>query len=93
MTALASHSVNEFFEIGAFLDAGLKQQAGLNLDALEHATGRRLPGRDAIIQQQLDAARFTYLGSGMSHPKFLELVTRIAPNGGQRIAEASRSFG
>ena len=86
-------SVDEFFEIGAFLEAGLRQQAGLNLDALEHVTGRRLPDRDAIIQQQLDAARFTYLGSGMRHPKFLELVTRIAPNGGQRIAEASLSFG
>ena len=85
-------SVDEFFEIGAFLDAGLKQQAQFNLDALERATGRSLPDRDAIAEQQLNAARFTYLGSGMSHPKFLDLVTRIAPAGGKRIAEAAQSF-
>ena len=87
-----ARAVDEFFEIGEFLDAGLKQQAVLNLDALERATGRSLPDRDAIAAQQLDAARFTYLGSGMSHPKFLELVTRIAPVHGQRIAEAAQGF-
>ena len=85
-------SVDDFFEIGAFLDDGLTQQAEFNLDALERVTGRKLTDRDAIAEQQLDAARFTYLGSGMSHPKFLDLVTRIAPKGGQRIAEAARSF-
>ena len=85
-------SIDEYLEIGAFLDAGLKQQAELNLDALEQANGRKLANREAIAGQQLDAARFTYLGSGMSHPKFLDLVTRIAPNGGQCIVEAARSF-
>jgi hypothetical protein len=83
-------AVDEFFEIGAFLEGGLKQQAALNLEALERATGRTFADRDAIADQQLEAARFTYLGSGMSHPKFLEIVTRVAPNGGQRIVEASR---
>jgi len=85
-------AVDEFFEIGAFFDAGLTQQAEFNLRALEQACGRALPDRDEIARQQLDAARWTYLGSGMSHPKFLELVTRIAPDGGQRIVEAARSF-
>jgi hypothetical protein len=91
--AAVEAAVDEFFEIGAFLDGGLKQQAELNLDALERATGHTLPDRPAIAEQQLNAARFTYLGSGMSHPKFLDLVTRIAPAGGRRIAEAARSFG
>jgi para-aminobenzoate N-oxygenase AurF len=87
-----ARAVDEFFEIGEFLDAGLKQQADLNLDALERAIGRSLPDRDAIAAQQLDAARFTYLGSGMSHPKFLELVIRIAPVHGQRVAQAAQGF-
>jgi hypothetical protein len=86
-------AVDEFFEIGAFLDGGLRQQAELNLDALQKAAGRPLPDRQEIVAQQHAAARWTYLGSGMSHPKFLELVTRIAPESGQRIVEASRSFG
>ena len=87
-----ARAVDEFFEIGEFLDAGLKQQADLNLDALKRAIGRSLPDRDAIAAQQLDAARFTYLGSGMSHPKFLELVIRIAPVHGQRVAQAAQGF-
>jgi len=98
--ALAEHyspdeidrAVDEFFEIGEFLDGGLKQQTQLNLDALESAAGRKLPDREAIAEQQLAAARWTYIGSGMSHPKFLDLVTRVAPEGGQRIVEAARSF-
>jgi hypothetical protein len=85
-------SIDEFFEIGAFLDDGLKQQAGLNLDALERVTGRSLADREAIAEQQLNAARFTYLGSGMSHPKFIEVVQRIAPQGSRRIAKAAASF-
>src|SRR5438270_2459561 len=86
-------AVDEFFEIGEFLDGGLKQQAELNLDALEAAAGRKLDDRDTIAEQQLGASRWTYLGSGMSHPKFLDLVTRVAPEGGQRIVEAARLFG
>ena len=91
-SAEIDRAVEEFFEIGAFLDGGLTQQAQFNLDALEKAVGRALADREEIAQQQLDAARWTYLGSGMSHPKFLGLVSRIAPKGGRRIVEAARSF-
>ena len=85
-------AVDEFFEIGAFLDQGLAQQVQFNLDALERASARALRDRDGIAQQQLEAARWTYIGSGMNHPKFLELVARIAPRGGKRILEAARTF-
>lgn len=84
-------AVDEFFEIGAFLDGGLAQQVQFNLDAWEAAAGRALPNREEVSAQQLDAARWTYIGSGMSHPKFLELVTRIVP-GDARIPDAARSF-
>ena len=50
-------AIDEFFEIGDFLDAGLKQQAGFNLDALETAIGRKLEDREEIIAQQHQAAR------------------------------------
>jgi hypothetical protein len=85
-------AVDEFFEIGAFLDGGLTQQVSFNLDALEAASGRKLTNREELATQQLDAARWTYIGSGMSHPKFLELVTRVAPVSGQRMVQAARSF-
>src|SRR3954462_9513376 len=63
-------AIDEFFEIGAFLDDGLKQQAVFNLDALERAIGRKLADRDAVIAQQHQAARWTYIGSGMVHERF-----------------------
>ncbi|HYX45338.1 MAG TPA: diiron oxygenase [Sphingomicrobium sp.] len=85
-------AIDEFFEIGAFLDGGLTQQVEFNLDALEEATGRALPDRNEIAGQQLAAARWTYVGAGMSHPKFLELVTRIAPASGSKVVEAAAAL-
>jgi hypothetical protein len=84
-------AVDEFFEIGAFLESGLAQQAQFNLDALEQAAGKQLPDREAIGTQQLNAARWTYIGSGMNHPKFLALVGRIAPRASVKVAEAART--
>ena len=63
-------ATDEYLEIGAFIDAGLAQQAEFNLAALEAAIGRSLPDRAALLAQQQQAARWTYLGSGMSHASF-----------------------
>src|SRR3954468_4551829 len=63
-------ALDEFFEIGAFPDEGLRQQAGFNLDALEKAIGRKLEDRDELLVQQHQAARWTYIGSGMVHERF-----------------------
>ena len=49
---------------------GCKTQAGFNLDALEKAIGRKVENRDEILAQQHQAARWTYIGSGMVHERF-----------------------
>jgi hypothetical protein len=85
-------AMDEFFEIGAFLDEGLKQQAGFNLDALEVAIGRKLDDREAIEAQQHQAARWTYIGSGMVHERFIQLLSSLSPRAAQRIAEAAPLF-
>jgi hypothetical protein len=85
-------SVDEFFEIGAFLDEGLKQQAEFNLDALETAIGRKLEDRDAIIAQQHQAARWTYIGSGMIHERFQDTLNSISRRAAERIGEAAPLF-
>src|SRR6476620_10970897 len=51
-------AIDEFFEIGGFLDDGLKTQAGFNLDALERAVGRKVEDREELIAQQHRAARW-----------------------------------
>jgi hypothetical protein len=85
-------SVDEFFEIGAFLDEGLRQQAEFNLDALESAIGRKLEDRDAIIAQQHQAARWTYIGSGMIHERFQDTLNSISRRAAERIGEAAPLF-
>ena len=85
-------AIDEFFEIGAFLDGGLKAQAGFNLDALETAIGRRIEDREAMIEQQHQAARWTYIGSGMVHERFKSTLESLSPNAARRIAEAAPIF-
>jgi len=85
-------AIDEFFEIGGFLDEGLKAQAGFNLDALEKAIGRKLENRDEILAQQHQAARWTYIGSGMVHERFKATLESLSPRAAERIAEAAPVF-
>lgn len=85
-------AIDEFFEIGGFLDEGFKAQAGFNLDALEKAIGRKLENRDEILAQQHQAARWTYIGSGMVHERFKATLEALSPNAARRIADAAPVF-
>jgi hypothetical protein len=85
-------AIDEFFEIGGFLDNGLKAQVAFNLDALERAIGRKLQDRDAILEQQHQAARWTYVGSGMVHERFKATLKAMSPRAAQRIADAAPVF-
>ena len=90
--AQIDQAIDEFFEIGGFLDDGLKMQAGFNLDALEKAIGRKVEDRDEILAQQHQAARWTYIGSGMVHERFKDALQAISPRAAGRIAEAAPLF-
>ena len=85
-------AIDEFFEIGMFLDEGLKVQAGFNVDALEKAIGRKVDNREELITQQHQAARWTYLGSGLVHERFKATLEAISPKAAARIAEAAPMF-
>ena len=85
-------ALDEFFEIGAFLDAGLKEQAGFNLDALETAIGRKLENREELEAQQHQAARWTYIGSGMVHERFRDTLNSLSRRAADRMAEAAPLF-
>jgi hypothetical protein len=85
-------ATDEFFEIGAVLDDGLKMQAGFNIEALEKAIGRKLDNRDEVIAQQHQAARWTYIGSGMVHERFKATLESLSPSAARRIAEAAPLF-
>ena len=84
--------MDEFFEIGGFLDEGLKQQAVFNLDALEKVIGRKVENRAEFLAQQHQAARWTYIGSGMVHERFIAALQGLSPRAAERIAEAAPLF-
>ncbi|HVH37725.1 MAG TPA: hypothetical protein VM757_03965 [Sphingomicrobium sp.] len=84
--------INQFFEIGAFLDEGLQTQANFNLDALEKLIGRSLPDREAILKQQHQAGRWTFIGSGLVHERFKATVAGISPRAAARIEFAAPQF-
>jgi hypothetical protein len=85
-------AVDGFFEIGTFLDNGLKQQAEFNIDALEKAIGRKVEDRDALVGQQHQAARWTYIGSGMVHERFRNTLEGLSPFAAWRIGDAAPLF-
>jgi hypothetical protein len=87
-------AIDEYLEIGTFLDKGLRAQARFNLDAFEQAAGRRLgePVRAELEAQQHQALRWTYLGSGMIHPRFTATLAAMSPTARDRIAEIAPAF-
>jgi hypothetical protein len=92
--ASIERAVDGYLEIGGFIDNGLKAQSGFNLAALESAIGRTLtePQRRALAEAQHQALRWTYIGSGMVHPKFAATLRAISPAGAERVAAVAPVF-
>ena len=84
--------MDEFFEIGAFLDERPEAQAAFNLDALEKVIGRKLDDRDEIVDaaapgRALDLHRFRH------GPRALQRrLEAMSPRAAERIAEAAPLF-
>lgn len=87
-------AIDGYLAIGVFLDEGLRAQTDLNLAAFEQAIGRRLGevDRDAFRTQQHQALRWTYIGSGMTHPQFRATLGAITPAGRARIDAVAPAF-
>jgi hypothetical protein len=87
-------AVDEYLEIGGFLDEGLRQQAIFDMEAFERAAGYKLTEseRADFIAIQHRANRWTYLGSGMTHPKFLATLEKLSPAQRRRIEGVSPVF-
>jgi hypothetical protein len=92
--AAVSRAIDEYLELGGFLDGGLKAQAEHNVAAFERATGRVLACRERseLLQAQHQALRWTYIGSGMTHPKFEATLAAISPAGAARVREVAPAF-
>jgi hypothetical protein len=87
-------AINEYLEIGGMVDGGLAQQVEFDLDNLARATGRRLSAaeRDTFAAVQRQAMRWTYLGSGMTHPKFTGALGELDPAAADRVAKVAQAL-
>ncbi len=87
-------AAEEYLAIGAFLDGGLAQQAEFDADSFENATGRMLTDseRKEYVRQQHQALRWTFLGSGLTHPQVEATLNRITPEGAAKIADVAPAF-
>jgi len=87
-------AIEEFLDIGAFLDNGLTQQVEFDMDAFMRATGRELTDaeKEEFRRVQKQANRWTYLGSGMTHEKVLATLEGLTPKARQRIESVAPAF-
>lgn len=86
--------VEEYIDIGGFLDQALKQQVEFDLVSFERASGRTLTEieKHQFRYVQLRANRWTYLGTGMTHERVLETLESLTPRARQRIESISPVF-
>jgi hypothetical protein len=88
------NAFEQYFAMGRFLDQGLLKQVEFDLDSFTRATGRKL-NEDEIRQfneVQLQANRWTYIGSGMNHPNFLATVEYLDPEWKNKLEQVAPIF-
>jgi hypothetical protein len=87
-------AVDGYLDIVSFFDDGFRSQATLNLAAFEAAIGRELDAltRQAFLGCQHQSLRWTYLGSGMTHPNFRATLGDISAAALTRVDAAAVRF-
>ena len=86
--------IEDYVKIGGLLDGGLQQQVAFDLEALTRATGRELTEaeREEFTAVQLQALRWTFLGSGMTHENFLTTVESLRPGTRAEVETMAPAF-
>ena len=87
-------AVSDYAAIGAFIDGGIQQQVEFDMQALQRAAGRTLneTEQEQFRAIQTQGLRWTYLGSGMTHPKFLETVGEFSSSARGQIEAMAPAF-
>ncbi|MBD2465547.1 hypothetical protein H6G89_31635 [Oscillatoria sp. FACHB-1407] len=86
--------VEDFFKLIEFLDGGLMMQVQLDLAALSAATGRTFTEAEQqeIQTIQKRSYRWTFIGSGISHAKFVQTFAHVSPASQSRLAEVAKKY-
>lgn len=72
-------AIEDLIELVGAVDGLLQQQAALDVDNFEHYLGRTLKSeqRREVLARVLDAKRYTFIESGVTHPNFVELFGSV----------------
>jgi hypothetical protein len=84
-------AIGELIELVGAVDGLLEHQAGLDVDNFERYLGRPLgsPIRQEVHARVLDAKRYTFIESGVTHPNFQELFGAVTtPAQQHRVQQA-----
>ncbi|HWU80763.1 MAG TPA: diiron oxygenase [Caulobacter sp.] len=92
--AQIERAIDDFLDIGAFVDGGLAQQVQLDLLALETAIGRTLSptDRETFRATQHQAMRWTFIGSALRNEGFLNAVGEVTASGRARLESVAPAF-
>lgn len=87
-------ALEEYLELVHALRELIDAQVALDLASFERKRGRVLAAHeaDAVRAAQHDAAYWTFLGSGMTHPNVLSTVNTLAPGGAARVRALAEPF-
>lgn len=87
-------AVEGYIEIGGFLDGGLSLQTQFDMESFMLASGRKLTEgeRMEFLRVQHQANRWTYLGTGMTHPNFLSTLENLMPEARERVEGIAPAF-
>jgi hypothetical protein len=87
-------AVEELLEPGGAVDGLLSQQADLDIESLQRATGRTFAEHErADIKTNIQRAyRWTFLVSGLTHPTFVKIVGELTDQGRRRLEAAAEAL-
>jgi hypothetical protein len=87
-------AIDELLELGGAIDGLLAQQADLDIESLQQATGRTFADHErAEIKTNIQRGyRWTFLVSGLTHPTFVRIVGELTEQGPRRLEAAATAL-
>ena len=87
-------AVDEVLELGGAIDGLLLQQIGMNIEALERASGRTFTDaeKEEITTYTQRAWRWTFLVSGLQHPNIVRAIGELTSEGSAKIENVAAAL-
>jgi hypothetical protein len=87
-------AIDGYLALGGIFDGAVAQQTRFDMESFMKVTGRHLTEAEQgqFMQVQHQAQRWTFIGSGISHPNFLDTVRAIAPGAEQKLSQVAPVF-